>query len=148
MEGCHAVIDAIGGKTPFKSTDLETSAARVILDVMHRVGAKRLIVVSVLGAGDSKEQAGFFYEHILLPAFLSGAVKDKNAMEAEVSKSDVEWVLVRPPALSDHDATGQVHVVAVHDKAHKITRADLAQFLVDQLTSDRYLGQAVTVANT
>ena len=148
MESCHAVIDAIGGKTPFKSTDLETSAARVILDVMHRVGAKRLIVVSVLGAGDTREQAGFFYEHLLIPAFLSGAIKDKNAMEAEVTKSDVEWVLVRPPVLSDHDATGQVHVVAAHDKAHKITRADLAQFLVDQLTSDTYLGQAVTVANT
>ena len=115
---------------------------------MQRVGARRLIVVSVLGAGDSKEQAPWAYEHILLATFLRGAVKDKDAMETEVSHSQVEWVLVRPPVLDDHDATGSVHVVPAGEIAHKITRADLAQFLVDQLTSNQYVGQAVTVANT
>jgi len=33
------------------------------------------------------------------------------------------------------------------DEAHSITRSDLAAFLVDQLTSDDHLGQAVTIAN-
>ncbi len=148
MQGCTAVIDTLGGKTPWKSTELEANAAKVVLEVMARVGAKRLIVISVLGAGDSKAQAPWAYEHILLPTFLRGAVKDKDAMETEVSHSHVDWVLVRPPVLNDNDATGTVHVVPSGELAHKITRADLAQFLVDQLTTSQYLGQAVTIANT
>ena len=148
MQGCDAVIDTLGGKTPWKATELESGAAQVVLEVMERVGAKRLIVVSVLGAGESQEQATWMYEHILIPTFLRGAVKDKNAMEAEVRASSVEWVLVRPPVLSDHAATGSVQVIPAGETAHKITRADLAKFLVDQLTSNQYLGQALTVANT
>ncbi|RXH58383.1 NAD(P)-dependent oxidoreductase [Granulicella sibirica] len=148
MEGHNAVIDTLGGKTPFKETDLESSAARVVIEVMGKVGAKRLIVISVLGVGDSKEQAGFFYEHLMMPTFLRGALKDKEAMEEEVKRSGLEWVLVRPPVLSDSDATGSVKVVPAGEMAHKITRGDLAQFLVEQLTSDVYLEQAVTVANS
>ena len=148
MQGCQAVIDAIGERTPWKSTDLERSAASTVLEVMGRTGAKRLLVVSVLGAGDSVSQAGFFYEHIMLPTFLHGAIKDKNAMEAEVSASHVDWTLVRPPVLSDADPTGQVKVVPHDATAHKITRADLAQFLVDQLGSSTYSNQAVTIANS
>ena len=148
MQGCEAVIDTLGGKTPWKATELEANAAQVVLEVMDRVDAKRLIVISVLGAGESKEQAPWMYEHILMPTFLHGAIPDKNKMESEVRASHVEWVLVRPPVLNDDEPKGSVQVIPPGEIAHKITRADLAQFLVDQLTSDRYLGQAVTIANT
>jgi putative NADH-flavin reductase len=148
MEGHDAVIDTLGGKTPFKDTDLESSAARVVIEGMAKVGAKRLIVISVMGVGESKEQAGFFYEHMLMPVFLRGALKDKTAMEDELNHSGLEWVLVRPPMLSDSDATGSVKMVPEGETAHKITRGDLAQFLVDQLTNDTYLGQTVTIANS
>ena len=148
MEGCAAVIDTLGGKTPWKSTELESGAARVILEVMARVGAKRLVVISVLGAGESEAQAPWMYEHILVPTYLRGAVADKNEMEAEVRASPVEWVLVRPPVLNDHEPTGSIRIVPPAETAHKITRGDLAKFLVEQLTSNSYVGQAVTVANS
>ena len=147
MAGQQAVIDCIGGTTPFLETDLETSAAKVILEIMKRNAVQRLIVISVMGVGDSKEHAGWFYEHLLMPMFLGGAIRDKTRMEAEIEHSGVEFVIVRPPNLKDSDETGQTHLVTGEDKAHSITRADLAQFLVDQLTSDRYLGQQVTIAN-
>jgi hypothetical protein len=50
--------------------------------------------------------------------------------------------------LIDHAATGNVKVFQGHDTAHKITRADVAQFCVDQLTSDEHVGGAVTIANS
>lgn len=148
LTGCEAVIDTLGGKKPFLKTDLESSAARVVLAAMQEQGVRRLIVISVLGAGESGAQAPFWYEHLLLPVFLHGALPDKNAMEAEVKASDVEWVLVRPPMLSDNAATSDVKIVSASEVAHKITRGDLAQFLVNQLTTDTYLGQAVVIANS
>ena len=147
MVGQEAVIDAIGGDKPFLETDLETSSAKVVIDVMKRNNVKRLLVISVLGAGDSKEHAGFFYEHLLLPTFLRGAVKDKEAMEQAIEHSGLDFVIVRPPVLSDSDPKGAVHIVTGEEKAEKITRADLAQFLVDNLESTQYLGQAITIAN-
>lgn len=148
MAGQHAVIDTIGGSTPFKKTDLEASSARVILDVMKRNNVKRLIVISVLGVGDSQDQTTGFYHHLLMPFFLRGALPDKANMEAEIEHSGVDFVIVRPPVLSDSDATGNFYIVPPGKIAHKITRADLAQFLVDQLSSDTYLGQEVTIANS
>lgn len=148
MEGVEGVIDVIGGTKPFLTTDLETSTAKVVLEVMQETGAKRLIAVSALGVGDSRENTSFLYEHIFMPVFLRGIIEDKNNMEAAVKKSDLEWVIVRPPVLNDHAATGAVHIFARGEEAHKITRADLAQFLVDQLTSPEYLGQAITIANS
>ena len=145
---CDGVIDTLGGKKPFLKTDLEASAARVVLAAMKETGTKRLVAISVLGAGESGKQAPFWYEHLLLPTFLHGALPDKNAMEAEVMASGLEWVLVRPPILTDDAAQGSARVFATQETAHKITRADLAQFLVDQLVSDAYLRQAVVVANS
>ena len=148
MTGQHAVIDAIGGSTPFQKTDLEASSANVILDVMKRNNVNRLVVISVRGVGDSQDQTTGFYHHLLMPFFLRGALPDKSNMEAEIEHSGVDFVIVRPPVLSDSDPTGNVYVVPPGKIAHKITRADLAQFLVDQLTSDSYLGQEVTIANS
>jgi putative NADH-flavin reductase len=147
MEGCEAVVDTIGGKTPFKHTDLEAGTAKVVLEAMAELGVKRLIVISALGVGESVEQAGFFYEHLLMPTFLRGTMKDKAEMEAEVTRSGVEWVIVRPPILTDGEATGSVQVVAGVEHANRITRADLATFIVDQLTSNEWVGKAVTITN-
>ena len=147
MTGQHAVIDAIGGSKPFLETDLESSTAKVVIDVMTRNGVKRLIVISVVGVEESKAQAGFFYEHLLLPVFLRGALPDKTNMEHEFKASGLDFTIVRPPALKDSDPTWQVHIVAAEETAHSITRGDLAQFIVDQLGSSQYVGQAITIAN-
>ena len=147
MKGANAVIDAVGGSTPFLNTDLERNVAAAVTASMSRHGVRRLVVVSVLGAGESREQAGFFYEYIFIPTFLRGAVKDKEAMEQAVRRSGVDFVLVRPPVLTDAPASGHVRRVGEGETAGKLTRSDLAQFLVDQLRTDTNLNTAVTIEN-
>ena len=147
IAGQDAVIDTIGGKTPYKDTELERTAARNIVDAMQEQNVRRLIVVSMMGVGESSEQAPFWYEHILMPTFLRGSTKDKTAMETAVQASRLEFVIARPPILTEDPATGAVKILPPGTKGHKITRADLAQFLVDQLITNEHLGQAVVVAN-
>ena len=144
----EAVIDTIGGKTPYKSTDLETSVARNIINAMKSENVRRLIVISMMGIGDSADNAPFWYEHMLMPTFLHGSTKDKTEMESAVNASGVEFIIARPPLLSDSPATGAIKQITGDTKGHKITRADLAQFIVDQLISDQYLNQAVVIANS
>ena len=148
VAGHDAIIDTIGGKTPYKDTELERNAAGNIIAAMRAEGVLRLLVISMMGIGDSAEQTPFWYEHLLMPTFLRGSTKDKTAMEAEVRESGLEFVIARPPILTEDPGTGSFQVIPHQSKGHKITREDLAQFLVDQLTSDAYLGQAVVVANS
>lgn len=148
VAGQDAVLDAVGGSTPWKRTGLEPDAARAIVDAMRANGVRRLIVTSAMGVGDSGEVAGFFYEHILIPTFLRGTAKDKAEMERDLAATDLDWVVVRPAALTDDMATGRVKVFSPGDeeKAHKIPRADVAAFMLEQLTSDAYLRRQVTIA--
>ena len=147
--GQDAVIDTIGGATPYKTTTLEASAASAIINAMKRNGVRRLVVTSMLGEGESKANASI-YERLLLATFLRGANKDKAAMESAVKASDLDWVILRPAILNDDAATGDVRVFDAEtgEKAHKITRADLAAFMLEQLSGDEYLHKAVTVANS
>lgn len=141
------VIDCIGGSTPYKQTGLEQAAADNILKAMEQKQATPLVVISAVGVGDSKEQGTFVYEHLLAPTFLRGAIRDKTEMEQEVKGGGVAFTIVRPPALKDDDATGKYAAVPEGAKAESITRADLASFLVDQLTDASHRGSTVTVAN-
>ena len=147
MAGQDAVIDTVGGRTPYLNTDLERNVAKSALAAMQQQGVRRIIIVSMAGVGDSVHQIGFFYEHLLLPTFLRGARKDKLAMEQAVEAAGVDFVLVRPPVLRDAEATGNVQIVMEDEQAATITRGDLAQFLINQLQSDQYLGQAVVIQN-
>ena len=148
ISGHDAVIDTIGGKTPYKRTDLESTAARNIIAAMQAEGVLRLIVVSMMGIGESAENAPFWYEHLLMPTFLHGSTKDKTAMESEVQSSALDFVIVRPPLLTDDPAKGTTRIIGPGETGHKITRADLANFIVDQLTGNQYLGQAIVIANS
>lgn len=149
MRGQEAVIDTIGGETPYKATTLESSAAATIIASMQANGVRRLLATSMLGVGESKENAPI-YERLLVATFLRGADKDKSAMESEVEASGLDWTILRPAILTDNDATGKVRVVkeGTDEKAHKITRADVAAFMVEQLSSNAYLHQAITIANS
>jgi putative NADH-flavin reductase len=148
MEGQEAVIDTIGGKTPYKAVTLETDAVNAVIGAMMAAGARRLIVVSMMGIGASRQQAPFWYRYLLMPTFLHGSTKDKIAMEEAVRKSGLEYVIARPPILTEDPATGHVITLGPSATGHKISRADLAQFLVDQLTENGHLNQAVTVVNS
>ena len=149
VAGQDAVVDTLGGKTPYKDTTLETDTARTVLTAMRSHAVRRFLVISVLGEGESRANASFVYQHLLMPTFLRGAMKDKAAMESEVAASDLDWTIVRPPILTDDAPTGNIRVYEATegDTAHKITRADVAKFLLDQLTSPQYFHQAITIAN-
>ena len=148
MAGQDAVIDTIGGKTPYRKTTLERSVAGAVVGSMKTNGAKRVVVISAFGVGDSADQASWFVEHVIVPTWLRGSTEDKAAAEEVVRASGIAFVIVRPALLVDGDATGKVKVFQGHETAHEITRADVAQFCVDQLTSDEHVGRAVTIANT
>lgn len=147
MTGQDTVIDAVGGKTPWRKTALERTVARAVVAAAHKHGTHRIIAISALGVGTSTAQSPRLFRLLVVPTFLRGSTADKAAMEREIEQAGIPYVLVRPAVLNDRPAVGSVRALTGAEKARQITRADVATFVVEQLTSDTYLNQAVTIAN-
>jgi putative NADH-flavin reductase len=150
VAGQDAVIDTIGGKTPYKSNiTLEADVAKAVIAAMQRHAVRRLLVTSSIGVRDSIANSTMLVR-ILTKTFLRGSTVDKAAMERDVEGSGLDWTIARPATLTDDPATGDVRVLdpATGEKAHKITRADLAVWLVAQLDNNDHAHRAVTVASS
>lgn len=149
VAGQEAVLDAVGGRTPWKPTDLEPRAALNIVQAMRDEGVRRLVVTSVMGVGDSRHVIPWLWELLIAPTFLRGTVKDDTKMEADLAAlaTDLDWVVVRPAVLTDGERTGQVKLYEPGgERAHRIARADVASFMLNQLTSDAHVRKAINIA--
>lgn len=148
VAGQDAVLNTIGTQRPWARTGLEPVAGRALNQALREHGVRRLIVATTMGVGDSGKHAHFFFRYIFAPTFLRGAVKDKEEMERDLAGTHIDWIVVRPAVLTNDQPTGQVRVLTrqAGGKARSIARADTAAFMLDQLTSEKYLRQAVTIA--
>lgn len=146
MAGQDVVIDAVGGKTPWRKTELERAVARALVAAARQHGTHRIIAISSLGVGDSTAHAPLLLR-LLLPTFLRGSTADKAAMEREVEQAGIPYVLVRPAVLNDQPAVGAARVLTGTEQGRQIARADVASFVIEQLTTDIHLNRAVMIAN-
>jgi putative NADH-flavin reductase len=64
--------------------------------------------------------------------------------EALVRASGLDWTIVRPGFLTNGPLTGRYRALTdLHGaKARRISRADVAHFIVEELSTNRYLKQA------
>ncbi len=138
--GQDAVFCAIGAGA--ERTTLREDGTRNIVQAMEKTGVKRLICQSSLGVGDSRANLPFFTKYIVVPFFLRHAFADHERQEAVVKQSALDWTIVRPPHLKDGPRTGAYrHGFTTSDKGIKghISRADVADFMLSQLTGETYL---------
>jgi putative NADH-flavin reductase len=141
MDDCEAVISALGTGIGFRKVSLLTEATGALVSAMTRSGVRRLVCISALGVGDSRGHGGFVFDRLFQPLLLSQAYKDKNRQEAAIRASSLDWVIVRPGMLIDAPAQGSVRAVIdlTTINGGKIARADVAPFVVDQLTTNTWL---------
>jgi putative NADH-flavin reductase len=143
MAGRDAVCCAIGVKTPWEQPTLFSEGTRRLLEAMKKAGVRRLVCVTGIGAGDSRGHGGFFYNRVLFPLLAKGIYADKDRQEALIRASDTDWTIVRPGFLSNGPLTGNYRVFTdlAGVTAGRISRADVAHFMLKELESSRYLRQ-------
>jgi len=132
-----------------RRTTALSQGTKNIVQAMEKHGVERLICESSLGVADSKRRLGIFYNLILVPLLLRGMFADKAAQEQVIKASGLAWVIVRPTSLTNGPRKGTYR--AGIDIGHwffptKISRADVADFMLKQLTDDTYLRKTPGVA--
>lgn len=131
-------VDTIGATTLFSDVTLALIAA------MKKERVKRLIALTGVGAGETRGHGGFLYDRIIFPLFSRKRYEDKDRQEALITASNLDWIIVRPAPFVKSGVTGplEVHARVARDTVlRRVTRDEVAAFVVEQIDNDRYLQQ-------
>ena len=145
MGGQSAVLCALGHKRFLYPNKIQSNGMRNILRAMKTCNVPRLICESALGIGNSVGRLGLPHTFLILPLILPFYMWDKLRQEELISASDRDWVIVRPGVLKNGEARGSYRhgpKVGNYFWPVVVTRADVADFMLKQLTDDTYVGGA------
>jgi len=150
MEGSDAVLCALGHKKWFYPNRILSAGTQNIVDAMKVAGVRRLICETSLGVGNSFGRLGIYYTLFVVPFILPFYYWDKYRQEQVIRASGTDWVIVRPAALTNGPKRGKYrHGPRVGSwlLTLRISRADVADFMLNQLTDDTYLCSAPGLAS-
>jgi putative NADH-flavin reductase len=144
VKGQDAVLSALGIKAIWRNTTISDGTLNIIT-AMEKCEVKRFVFESAISIGDSKaqrRQVGILFNCILMPLFFRNMARDKEIQERYIMQSMLDWVIVRPVVLTNGPRTGiyrsEFSPTDTSIKG-KISRADVAEFMLKQLTDDTYL---------
>ena len=142
MKSQDVVLCSLGAG---RKGNVRSKGTRHIIRAMENSGVKRLICQSTLGAGDSRVTLNFFWKYIMFGLLLRKAYEDHEIQEKYVKESNLDWIIVRPAAFADGSLTGkyqQGFFTSPKGITLKISRADVADFMLKQLSDNTYLKKA------
>lgn len=154
VAGQDAVLSTLGVPFSRKPIALYSEGIEHIVQAMNRYGVRRLVCVSS-SATDPQIRyldsgGGFIFEKVLKPIVINTIGRttytDMERMETLVMNSHLDWVIIRPSGLFETPSVTNYQIAEAHINKQYTSRADLADCMLQQLTSDRYLHKAVAVA--
>lgn len=149
VRGTDAVVIALGNFIRKPNSEL-SDATRQIITAMKRNGVKRLLCVTSLGQGVTRAKIKSIGFRIFLKFVADQIWIDKERQEEAVRMSGLDWILVRPGGLTRKPAQRNYKIYPEADdlpKKLRIARADVADFMIKNLTDRTYVGQAVGLSD-
>jgi putative NADH-flavin reductase len=135
-----AVICCLG--TPAnKAGTLRSQGTKNIINAMKKANISRFICQTSLGYDDSIQVlncTSFFFKKIIVPYILKATFMEHHLQEIAIKQSGLNWIIVRPGNLTNGKKTENYkYGFAYSDPTLKvkISRADVANLLVKQLSS-------------
>jgi putative NADH-flavin reductase len=150
VAGQDAVLSTLGVPYSRKPITLYSQGTAHIVWAMNRYGVRRLVCVSSSGVDPHPGLGGFFFRKVLQPFFIGVVGRtlyaDLKRMETLVRNSNLDWTIVRSSGLFKTPAVTDYQAAERSINGRFTSRADLADFMLKQLTDDQYLHKAVAVA--
>ena len=152
VEGADVVLSALGARSLRKEDVLER-AVPLIVQSMQAAGVRRIIVLGSAGAlPDSLDKQAawrrWFVQKIVYNTVLKWAVASQIAQWKMLSASGLDFTMVMPPMLTDSPARGTYRVdgEALPRGGSRIARADVADFMMQQIGNPQWVGKGVYIA--
>jgi putative NADH-flavin reductase len=124
---------------------LRRDFGKTLAAALRKSGVRRVQLVS---AAFLFPDIGFLGA-ILKATLFRRMIPDMAGMEAEVSQSDLDWTMVRPPRLTNGPATNACRIQdgALPPGGFYISRADVAQFMIAEAENPAHIRQIVGLAD-
>ena len=154
VAGDGAPVDAVVsvlGQTGDGPEDLLAAAGQHVLAAMSRHDVERFVTLVGAGVREDGESVslGGRVMNALLKLFAGSVLEDARTHVDRVRASDTRWTVVRGPRLTEDAHTGEFRhgtdlSLGLRDAA---ARANVAEFVVECLEDDRYVGEMPKVAD-
>jgi putative NADH-flavin reductase len=130
--GKDAVVSALGARD-LKLTTIYSEGVANIMQAMQTANVRRILCISASGL-----KPGIWWQRlasIILWRVLNHMYTDLVRMESEVTASNLDWTILRPPQLTNGPRTGHYQSVVNRQltRGSKISRADTADYIVNHL---------------
>lgn len=148
VTGSDAVLSALG-PTKTSTKYVQTRGTENIVAAMRKHGVRRLVSLTGAGVRDPKDRPKLFDRVIgaLLKRLQRDVLADAEGHARVIQGSGLDWVIVRGPVLTEGEKKGEYRVGYVgKNSGFKISRADVADFMLEQATDTTHLGQAPMVS--
>jgi len=146
ITGADACFSTLGGNSLTKPSPWFAEAIGLITGIMEQEGVSRFIYLSSIGAGESRFFMGPVMRFLICGLMLRVPLEGHTANEDRLRKSSLLWTLVRPGSLTNGEKTGKLRHGSDFIKLSgnpKISRADVAAFLLGQASDRTYVKKGV-----
>ncbi len=146
IAGRDIVVIALGLRDG--STDSMSVGTRNIITAMKVVGARRLVCISGMGAGESIRETPRVYRIVVrFVKKLRLLLEDHGRQEVMVRASGLDWTIIRPSRVVPTAASGSVTLdPPPTQRAKPVSVYDLAREVADITESTNTNGLTLTIA--
>ena len=153
VEGADVVLSALGASSPFKKEDVLERAVPAIIAAMQETGVRRIIVLGASGALPNaldKQPAWrrWILNNVINTTLLKWPLASQISQWQNLSHSDLDWTMVMPPMLTNTPAHGTYRVdgEALPRNGSRISRADVADFMMQQIDNPQWIKKGVYIS--
>jgi len=144
----HTGVFCCLGMPASDKSELRTAGTLNIVKAMESNEIDRIICQTSLGFGDSEAVLPWHMKYLIVPFILKNAFKDHATQEMALENSNTDWTVVRPGNMTNGEKTGnyKYNFKPTEKIKLKISRADVADFMLKQLNSNEYKHQRVGIS--
>jgi len=150
VNGADAVISVLGPRGGSKNKPI-TRGMQNIIEAMKKQGVHRLVISSTLSVKDLNDLPGFKAKALvnLVRLTMHAAYEEIASVAETVRKSDLDWTIVRLTMLNNNPKSGKVRVgyLGKGEVGLRISRADLAEFMLKQVQETKYHRASPVISN-
>lgn len=134
MDGCDAAITTLGGSTSDDDRRIDYEGNNNVIESAGILGVTRIILVSSIGCGSSKEAAPPSVFEVLKKV-LEAKERAENILIKYYTNSN--WTIIRPGGLKSEPATGTAILTENNKAIGTIHREDVANLVLQALVSPK-----------
>ena len=150
VSGVDAVISVLGPRGGSKEKPI-TQGMQNIIAAMNKYGVRRLIVSSTLSVKDPNDIPDFKVNILVnfVKLTIRSAYEEIISVAEIVRKSDLDWTILGLTTLNNNPKSGKVRVgyLGKGEVGMRISREDLADFMLKQVKNTKYLQQSPVISN-